>query len=275
MNVIENPSIVYMVKQVMLSMANEGYSTLVCDSNYSLELERNNILSLLSRSPDYVIINPISSNTENLKAFSGMNDRLIVWGSEDAGIDCHYVTVNYRLGGYLAAQKLLLYNHREILVVTEPLDYPISVQYIDGVKEAFAEYGVDFRDDMVLFSCASIDGGYKAINSIWDSTRTRFTKQFTGILTFSDLLAHGVYKALEEFDFVIPDDFSIIGFDDNPLSAFSAPPLTTVYLPKEEIVDNTIRIIKSIMCNECTEKAHVVIAPHLVSRKSVKRLRFN
>ena len=273
MNVIENPSIVYMTKQVILSMADNGFSTLVCDSNYSLELERNNILSILSRSPDYVIINPISNNVENLYAFKGMYDRLIIWGAENKEIDCHYITVDYKLGGYLSAQKMLAYNHRDILIITEPLEYPISGQYLEGIKEAYRDYDVPFNEEMVLFSYASIDGGYNAIADIWDSRKVRFKKQFTGVLTFSDMLAHGVYKALGEFDFSIPDDFSIIGFDDNPLSAFSMPPLTTVYLPKEKIAESMIRIIRNDIENGPSEKAHVMIEPHLVSRKSVKRLR--
>jgi LacI family transcriptional regulator len=91
-------------------------------------------------------------------------------------------------------------------------------------------------------------------------------------MNFDDNLAHGVYKAAAQLGLSIPNDLSVVGFDDNPLSIFASPPLTTVYLPKERIASSCIEILHNILLDGNSSKAIYSLSPHLVIRDSVKQI---
>ena len=95
----------------------------------------------------------------------------------------------------------------------------------------------------------------------------------TGVLYFCDSLAHGVYKACSILGFSIPNDISVIGFDDNQLSAYSNPPLTTIYLPKEKMLEKCTEILKMMIDGRNTGPMRFFIDPYLVTRESVRYLK--
>ena len=91
-------------------------------------------------------------------------------------------------------------------------------------------------------------------------------------MTFNDAVAYGVYKAASHLALRIPQDISVIGFDDNPLSAFSLPPLTTIYLPREKIAGSIIEILHNVLLHNDQEIYNFFLEPYLVSRDSVNDL---
>ena len=150
----------------------------------------------------------------------------------------------------MAACEMLSKGHRDCLVITTPLTIPISSQFVIGIKRSFEEYGVPFHDNMIKDTCnSSIMGGFQIMNELWDHELGCFSVPFTGVLTFDDTLAHGVYKAASQFGLRVPEDISVIGFDDNPLSAFSMPPLTTIHLPREKMAESCISILNATSKN--------------------------
>jgi LacI family transcriptional regulator len=271
-NDIENPVLAYIFKSISIDMAKYGYTTLICDSQFDEEIERINILSVLSRMPDVVIYFPATDSASNFELLSGMMDRVIVLNEHNPNLNCHFVDVNYRYSGYVAACELLSKGHRDILVITEPLEFPISNQYIEGIREAFKEYHVPFQDKLLKFAHASIINAYCTIMSLWDNHKKGFCERFTAVMNFDDNLAHGVYKAAAQLGLSIPNDLSVVGFDDNPLSIFASPPLTTVYLPKERIASSCIEILHNILLDGNSSKAIYSLSPHLVIRNSVKQI---
>ena len=101
----------------------------------------------------------------------------------------------------------------------------------------------------------------------WDVSACR-----SGVLTFDDPLAHGVYKAASQFGLRVPEDISVIGFDDNPLSAFSMPPLTTIHLPREKMAESCISILNAVLLENRTDTCVFSLEPYLVKRSSVYNL---
>jgi len=271
-NDIENPVLTYIFKMLSIHMGQYGYTILICDSQFDVKLERTNILSVLSRMPDFVIISPTTASTDNLKLFSDMMDRVIVLGNRYSGIKSHYVHVDYSHGGYVSANELISKGHRNNLIITEPIEFPYSRDYVDGIKRAYAEYGLELDPDLIKYEHSSIANGYNVVSNLWDKTQGGFQKPFTGVMTFCDSLAHGVYKAVTQLGLKVNDDISVIGFDDNPLSVYSMPPLTTVYLPKEKIADCCIKIIHAALVDNATGISFYSLEPYLISRESVKSL---
>jgi len=91
-------------------------------------------------------------------------------------------------------------------------------------------------------------------------------------MTFCDLMAHGIYKGIMRLGKQIPEDISIIGHDDNPLSEFSMPPLTTVHLPVEKMAESCLAIMKSVLLENNRKICHYFLEPVFIARRSVKQL---
>lgn len=271
-NDIENPALTYIFRNVSIEMANYGYTTMIFDSQFSEKNERANILTVLSRQPDFIILEPTSTNTENLKLLSGMTQKLILQGARYDLLNCHQVHVDYAKGGYYAACEMISNGHKDCLVITEPLYFPISEQFVMGIRRAYEEYGMTFNEDMIKTTHSSITNGFQVMNELWDSGTGQFSQAFTGVMTFDDTMAHGVYKAAAQFGLKVPEDISVIGFDDNPLVAFSMPPLTTIHLPKEKMAESCLSIMNSVLIEERMDIRIFSLEPYLVRRDSVYNL---
>lgn len=271
-NDVENTVWTHMFKNISIEMAKYSYTTLIGDGQFDETIERSGILSFLSRLPDFVILSPATAKTENLSLFSGMMDRLIVLGQQIPDINCHYVDVDYAVGGYLSACELLQNGHRHNIIFTVPPEFPISGQYVQGIRRAYKEYGVPFDEERLIYMHTSIDNGCRAIMELWDESRGEFRIPFTGVMTFCDLMAHGIYKGIMRLGKRIPEDISIIGHDDNPLSEFSMPPLTTVHLPTEKMTESCLVIMKSVLLENNRKICHYFLEPSFIRRGSVRQM---
>lgn len=269
-NDIENVVWVHIFKEISIEMAKFGYTTLIGDGQFSDSVESAAIQSFLSRLPDFIILSPATASTVNLSLLSKMMNRVIILGRRIPGIDCHYIDVNYEIGGYWSACELLKNGHRELLILAGDFALPISGQYVQGIRRAYAEYGVPFEEARLIGEHTSIQNGCDVIRSMWDATQNSFQIPFTGVLTFCDLMAHGVYKGLKELGKRIPDDISIVGFDDNPLSEFSTPALTTVHLPVTKMTDSCLAILKATLLEQSEDIREYTLEPAFRARESVR-----
>lgn len=267
---IENPVLTFIFRNISIHMANYGYTTMIFDSQFNEKTERANLLTVLSRQPDFIILEPVSNHTENLKLLEGMEHKLILQGARYESMKCHHIYVDYFHGGYLSACEVLSKGHRDCLILTEPLSFPTSSQFVLGIQKAFEEYQVPFYEDHILTTHSSISDSFKVMQELWEEERQTYRIPFTAVLTFDDSLAYGVYKSAMQNGLHIPEDISVIGFDDNPISAFSAPPLTTIHLPKEKMAQSYIDILDSVIFKKQNETCIFTLEPTLVSRGSVQ-----
>lgn len=271
-NDIENPVLTYIFKNISIEMEKHGYTTMIFDSQFSERQERANIITALSRQPDFIILEPAKTASSNIELLSDVHKKLILQGARYDLINCHHVYIDYAYGGYAAAKEMLENGHKDCLVITVPLSFPISEQFVLGIERAYKEYSLIFNRSMIRTTPATIDNGCEVIQNLWDYDLKKFTLPFTGVLTFDDALAHGVYKAAAQFNLSVPKDISVIGFDDNPFSAFSMPPLSTVHLPKERMAQSCITILTSVLVQQQTNMCIYSLEPYLVKRESVQSI---
>ena len=276
LNDIENPVLTHIFKRISDEMAKFGYTTIIMDSYFDLDTEQKNISVILAQKPDFIIWEPSSTGLENLKYFSAMTDRLILLGPRFPVSGIHQVSVDYRAGGYETAMNMLSCGHRDNLVLTVPLTAPNSSSYVDGIRSAYREFGLELSKDRILTTpYSTVAGGFTQINRLWDMITGKFRIPFSGVMSFDDNMACGVLKAVRQFGLRVPEDVSITGFDDNPLIAFFNPALSTVHLPQEEIAESCLNIIKARLRDNDTEIQGYYIRPHLVKRESVCDLRLS
>jgi len=135
-------------------------------------------------------------------------------------------------GARLAAEHLLALGHREIVVIAvepalgEPTDEGVSGRRLRGYRTALGAAGVELTSAHVLRPPATIEGGEAAFLRVWSAG-----ERPTGVLCMSDAAAAGVLSAARRLEVRVPEELSIVGFDDLPLTRFTDPPLTTVHQP--------------------------------------------
>lgn len=164
--------------------------------------------------------------TGNLEAFGAP---VVIVGREVASSIVSSVLVDNEAGGYLALQHLHQMAHRKIAVICGPRGLQDSCRRFQGIKR-FAQ-SVDFRLDQDLIvempdaadPLAGFDGGYEATASLLSAR-----KKFSAVLAFDDLTALGVVRALHESGLRVPDEVSVIGFDDIPAASLTSPSLSTI-----------------------------------------------
>ena len=187
---------------------------------------------------------------------------------EDYTKDFNRVVVEDKLGGYLATKYLIDMGHTEIAFVTGGLKKsPLNYQRYLGYVQALEEAGLEGKKEYIFEEYVSYDGGYKAGNELIK----RQTKA-TAIFVIGDIMAIGLMKALRENNKDIPEDYSVIGFDDIKFANYVTPSLTTM---RQDIVKKGMLCAKMVL--EALEKKSndrktVVLKPELIIRDSVKKI---
>lgn len=147
-------------------------------------------------------------------------------------------------GGQSATQLLLDHGHRRIGLINNVDDIPATEGRLEGYRRALRQAGVEPGDDLVVRECSGSDGGYRAGLAMLDRT-----PRPTAIFCFNDRMAMGLYQAAADRGLRIPEDLSVVGFDNQELIADGLRPgLTTVALPHYEMgawaVETLIRRIE-------------------------------
>lgn len=166
-------------------------------------------------------------------------------------------------GGLLATRHLLELGHRRIAAITGPDDMMCSLARLDGFRSAMASSGVPVREDWVQFGDFQVTGGRAAAGRLL-AGEDRPTAVFAG----SDLQALGVIEVAAEHGLRVPEDLSVVGYDDRDVAVWTRPRLTTVHQPLKQMAATAARMVLRLSTGGTTEHQRIDLATHLVVRQS-------
>lgn len=167
------------------------------------------------------------------------------------------------LGGYTATEYLISLGHRRIGIITGPLDLMTSRARLAGYREALERAGIPVDPALICEGNYLLGDGVKQTISLLD-----LPDPPTAIFTGNDAQATGAYRVLYERNIRIPDQMSVIGFDDVMYTAQMAPPLTTIHQPLQEIGRMAANMLLRIIAGQQLESNHVELSTSLVIRES-------
>lgn len=147
-------------------------------------------------------------------------------------------TVDHELGGRLAARTLLDHKHREIAVIGGPSTLGDNVARLKGFRNELEDAGIDTARMWVVESDFSPAGGWAAAKELTDSGHP-----CTAVFCANDEMAIGALSYFQEAGIRVPHDLSVIGYDDTPSAAFSAPRLTSVHMPWREMTESGLNAL--------------------------------
>lgn len=166
-------------------------------------------------------------------------------------------------GGLLATRHLIELGHTRIAAITGPEDMMCSHARIDGFRSAMNSAGLAIRPDWIRFGNFHIEGGSGHGRELLSSP-DRPTAIFAG----SDLQALGVLDAARGLGLRVPDDFSVVGYDDIPLARWVSPTLTTVHQPLMEMAQEASRLVIRMSQAPLDSVTRMDLATSLVVRES-------
>ncbi|MBE4429806.1 substrate-binding domain-containing protein [Vibrio parahaemolyticus] len=263
-----NPFFGEVVKGVERSCYYKGYSLILCNTEGDNERMRQSINTLLQKRVDGLILMCSSLEGERIDVFERYPDIPVVvmdWGPMLFTSD--KIQDNSLRGGYLAAKYLIDCGHTEIGCITGPLIKHQAQMRYEGYKRAMNEAGLEFNANWIIESDFECEGGYQAFKKMAE----RGTLP-SSIFVSNDMMAMGVINAANELSIKVPDDLSIIGYDDIHIAKFMSPSLTTIHQPKYRLGQAAVETLVRRLDDKSNEAQVVQLEPTLVVRNSVKLL---
>jgi DNA-binding LacI/PurR family transcriptional regulator len=175
-------------------------------------------------------------------------------------------STNYS-GGLAATRHLLDLGHRRIAAIGGPEKVWCSRARIDGYRAALEDAGIPVEPDLICHGDYHVESGYELGLELLQ-VESRPTAIFAG----SDMQALGLYRAARELGLRIPEDLSVVGYDDLPVAEWIGPALTTIRQPLIEMADQATRLVLSLARGERPPSTHIDLATSLVVRQSTAPL---
>jgi len=174
------------------------------------------------------------------------------------------VTTDREVGVYHATKYLLDLGHRDILFVAGPPHLNTSVARGRGYRSALSDAGITPAPEKMVFCDGSYEGAYSLLLEVKEKL------QFSAVIAQTDMMAAGIWKALTDKGVRVPDDVSLIGYDDTMISRVLS--LTTVAQPTYEIGKNALALVLDIINGRREPPQRVVLRDSLIIRNSCKKL---
>lgn len=247
----------------------KGYSLFLCNTQNDPEKIQNHLDMLVKKRVDGILV-MCSEYTENsFNLFKSVNVPMVVmdWGPNDDKSDR---IIDHGLdGGYMATRYLIDNGHRDIAIIAGDLFKTISKSRFDGYVKAMTEAGLLIRDEWITENDFEPEAGYESMNHI-----LKQEKLPTAVVCSCDTVALGAISAITEKGLSVPQDISVIGYDNIHNSRFYAPPLTTIHQSKARVGRMALDILLERI--ESPEQHHqpttLEFYPELVVRQSVRHL---
>ncbi|MFD1721593.1 LacI family DNA-binding transcriptional regulator [Amnibacterium endophyticum] len=166
-------------------------------------------------------------------------------------------------GGFAATRHLIELGHTRIAAISGHAHMLCSWARLDGFRSAMGSAGLRVRDDEVHMGDFLVSGGRVAAARLL-GTDDRPTAIFAG----NDLQALGVIEVAAELGLRVPEDLSVVGYDDTNVAVWARPRLTTVHQPIRLMAAEAARIVLRLAAGESTERPRLELATHLVVRDS-------
>ncbi|MGB2079213.1 MAG: HTH-type transcriptional repressor PurR [Vibrio sp.] len=246
----------------------QGYTLILCNTGGIFEKQRDYIRMLAGKRVDGLLVmcSDLTEDLHNmLDAQPDIPKVVMDWGPESSKAD--KIVDNSEEGGYLATKYLIEKGHTKIACLSGHLDKLACKERIAGFKRAHQEAGLDFNPEWIL------EGNFECDTAVIAADRIcAMDEKPTAVFCFNDIMALGLMSRLQERGIRIPDDISVIGYDNIESSPYFSPPLTTIHQPKRRLGKTAVEILLARIKSKEHEPRIFEMQPELIERSTVKDL---
>ncbi len=257
--------------EVLLGIENvcfeRGYNIIMGNASDDPQRELEYLQVWLSRQVDGILLISTGAYNDSLTLLAS-HETPVVMVDRTAGIPTmdEILTAN-KQGGLLATRYLLERGHRRIGCITGPSYLTPSAERVEGYAEALRAAGVPLNEALIVTGDFLHASGYRACQHMLG-----LADPPTAIFACNDLMAVGALCAVHEAGLHVPDDVSVIGYDDIPLASYTVPRLTTIAQPAREIGQLAAERLIARLQQATAAPAHQQLPVRLVERDSCRTL---
>jgi LacI family transcriptional regulator len=264
-----NPFFAEMARVIEDAGFEEGYSVILCNSSLSQEKQVAYVDVLLAKRVDGIVMTSTgliegAGACADIERIRRAGVPCVVIDRDLGEADVDQLLVDNHEGGYLAGKYLIDHGHRQLACVVGPSDLTPSAGRIAGFQRAIEEAGTDLPPEAIVRGNGHHDSGSCAVDEL-----LRRGVRFTAMFAFNDEMAIGVIGSLQRAGKRVPEDVSVIGFDDIPYANAIYPALTTVAQPITEMARTGVSMLLERIRHPGGEPRRVVLPTRLIERESV------
>lgn len=261
---IMNPYYPEVVKCIESCATKAGYSLILCDALGDADKEREYFETLKYLFVDGIFYIASTEDISHIRPYIGEIPVVIL--NRTFEVDAPCVNIDNVDATYQAVRYLAENGHRRIALYINDKERQYNHERLEGCLRAFQEYGISDYEPLILRDVKSEDDAYeKTLRLMQREERP------TGIFVFNDYMAYGVYRGIIKSGLKIPQDISVVGFDDIPHVKYLEPPLTTL---RHSLVDNAeavFRLLEEQMkAQTCAHHSSTYFKGRLIIRESVR-----
>ena len=250
----------------------DGRVCVVCSTQGVPERELSVIDLMCQRGAEAIIlVGGMAETEEHLARLAAASERmeragsrLVLcgrpWKGEKAPVDV--VECDMESGAFAATSHLISAGHTRVAHLAGPHEFSVAGQRLAGYERALRAHGMKPDPALVTESDMTRESGYEAARRLLSDTDA------TAIFCANDMSAAGAIAAARDLGRSVPDDLSVVGFDDIPLAEDLYPRLTTVHVPQQELGRSATRLALHRRRTDPPSR-HVVLGSHIVVRQSV------
>jgi len=263
---ISEPFYSRMIKGMEYIASKTGYTLLFSNSYESLEQSKVVQKMVEAQRVEGLII--VGSSRKEREYIQNLADK----GTPFVVIERHYsdpkmncIWIDNVAGGYIATKHLIECGHTRIAHITGDLDFEVAAERFEGYKRALEEAGIGFSPELIVQGAFVWQDGYHGMKTLLERN-PRCTAVFVG----NDVMAYGALQAIAEAGLSVPQDISVVGFDDLEFSSLTNPPLTTVRQPRYEMGRDAAKIlVERLKSNSPQDKGmKICYPPEIIIRRS-------
>ncbi|MBD8500386.1 LacI family DNA-binding transcriptional regulator [Paenibacillus arenosi] len=269
---IENIFFSSFAKRLEANCRRHGYALIITNTDDKYAEDQEMMDLLIARDVDglFLIV-----STESYQYVEMMADRLKRLNIPYVMVDrvypefnCNKVFFNHEMGAYLAVKHLIEQGHRKIGCIANKLSSVNRDYRLDGYMKAMREYGCEVHDHYIM------EGNYR-IHSGYHATQELLKTDITAFFVCNDMMTLGVFRKLHESGYAIPQDYSIVSYDNTIAPFLSDIKLTSIEQNVGELGDTAFQVLFDKLNNDQLAHQEICLLPKLIINASVKPILSN
>lgn len=224
------------LSQAAQKLEKNGRQLVLVDGKHSAEEEQEAIQFLLDLRCDAIIIYPRYLSIDTLDTIiDRCKQPIMVVNRTLRKNHSHSIFCDHKGSAFKATQYIIAQGHHDIAFITGSLDSPTAIERLSGYKAALSDADLEVRDALIVTGKWSPESGSAAMANLLDNKI-----HFSAVVASNDDMATGAIKKLTDAGLKVPQDISVIGFDNIPIAPFLVPPLTTIKDPVSDMISEVI-----------------------------------
>lgn len=258
-------SIVSHIENILIKY---GYSTMICDYKESLELERMKLEFLVSKMVDGIVMMPLGEEGELIKEVVPEEVPVVLIDRILGDVAYDTVLVDNSNASYSAVEQFIIRGHKKIAIITGPKDIYTAKERLRGYYRVFEDYNLEVDESLIMEGDYKVNSGYNLLKELMQKEEPP-----TALFVTNYEMTLGAIIAINEDNINVPEQLSLIGFDNLELTSVVKPPLSLVVQPIKEIGENVAEILlKRLHEDKSNLPSLIRLKGEVIIKESVKNI---